>query len=229
MQGVRHNRAGQPRGDSLSQFWRSVYSISMLLPVLTPSLDYSIGGRSSAALPLFGDGIFTQNGASWKHSRHELRELFQHKHYKSLEIFRRAVDELIHHLHQQPDIVDLQPLFFRLGLDTATTLIYGRSIHDLENCDAAIERKFAAAFDGAQKWVTRRLRLPSFLWPFTDFDGPQACRDVHRFVNLMAERDATQDTGEKKQATKQTVQKSQMVSLLAAARDTTASLLSWTL
>jgi hypothetical protein len=45
----------------------------------------------------------------------------------------------------------------------------------------------------------------------------------------MAERDVTEDTSEKKQATKQTVQKPQMVSPLAAARDTTASLLCWTL
>lgn len=35
--------------------------------------DYAMGSRRLGLLPLLGDGIFTQDGAAWKHSR-ELRK-----------------------------------------------------------------------------------------------------------------------------------------------------------
>lgn len=44
---------------------------------------------------MFGDGIFTQEGAYWKHSRDMLRPQLQHKQYEDLEVFRGAVDDLI--------------------------------------------------------------------------------------------------------------------------------------
>lgn len=41
---------------------------------MTCMLDFGIGLRRKIALPMFGDGIFTQEGPDWKHSR-DLRSL----------------------------------------------------------------------------------------------------------------------------------------------------------
>ena len=83
-------------------------------------LDFGMGPRREITFPMFGDGIFTQEGSAWKHSRDMLRPQLQHKQYESLEIFRTSVDDLIQRVQEGKGIIDLQPLFFRLTLDTTT-------------------------------------------------------------------------------------------------------------
>ena len=50
---------------------------------------------------MFGDGIFNQEGAAWKHSRELLRPPLQHKHYENLDVYRQGVDDLIDILSSQ--------------------------------------------------------------------------------------------------------------------------------
>ena len=76
-----------------------------------------MGQRRSIMFPMLGDGIFTQEGAAWKHSRELLRSPLQHKHYEDLGVFKQSVDDLIDILSSQSGVIDLQPLFFRLTLD----------------------------------------------------------------------------------------------------------------
>ena len=59
---------------------------------------------------MFGDGIFTQEGEKWKHSRELLRPQFHFKQYDDLEIFREATDNLIDSIPKEKGVVDLQPL-----------------------------------------------------------------------------------------------------------------------
>src|SRR5438046_9791951 len=79
-----------------------------------------MGPRRQIMFPLFGDGIFTQDGPEWKRSRELLRPQFSYRCYQNLDIFREHVDNLISSLPPSGQIVDLQPLFFRLTLDTTT-------------------------------------------------------------------------------------------------------------
>jgi cytochrome P450 len=65
---------------------------------------------------MFGDGIFTQEGEDWKHSRELLRPQFHFKQYADLEIFREAVDNLIDNIPKEGGVIDLQPLFYRQNL-----------------------------------------------------------------------------------------------------------------
>jgi cytochrome P450 len=76
-----------------------------------------MGPRRDITFPMFGDGIFAQEGAAWKHSRELLRPPLQHKHYQNLDVFKQGVDDLIDILYSQSD---LQPLFFRLVLNVKT-------------------------------------------------------------------------------------------------------------
>ncbi|KAL9627017.1 MAG: hypothetical protein Q9204_006870, partial [Flavoplaca sp. TL-2023a] len=54
-----------------------------------------MGPRRKVMFPLFGDGIFTQEGDAWKHSRELLRPQFVHKQHEDLELFQEVVDDLI--------------------------------------------------------------------------------------------------------------------------------------
>jgi cytochrome P450 len=191
---------------------------------------------------MFGDGIFTQEGPEWKHSRNMLRPQLQHKQYESLEAFREAVDDLIQLIRDAKGPIDLQPLFFRLTLDTTTAFLFGESMRSLITPEAVGERTFATAFNTAQKWVTKRFRLPDFYWLVNGKEFRQACRDVHEFAdqiidrNLSSSRDETDDSGKHvfletvaQNTSDRAALRGQIINLLTAGRDTTACLLSWTL
>ena len=81
-------------------------------------VDFHFGRRSSAMKAMIGDGIFTQDGTAWKHSRALLRRNFVRMQYKNLEAFREHVENIIEALQDSAGIVDLQPFFYRLTLDT---------------------------------------------------------------------------------------------------------------
>jgi cytochrome P450 len=191
---------------------------------------------------MFGDGIFTQEGPDWKHSRDMLRPQLQHKQYENLEVFRVAVDDLVGLIQESKGVVDLQPLFFRLTLDTTTAFLFGESMRSLITPEAVGEHTFATAFDTAQQWVTKRFRLLDLYWMINGSEFRQACRDVHDFADQIVDRNLSSDRGDTGNSGKyvfldtvaqntsdRTALRGQIINLLAAGRDTTACLLSWTL
>ncbi|PSN58810.1 cytochrome P450 alkane hydroxylase [Corynespora cassiicola Philippines] len=204
--------------------------------------DYGTGPRRAIMLPLFGDGIFTQEGSDWKHSRDMLRLQLQHKQYANLDVFRTAADDLVQLLQRNNGIVDLQPLFFRLTLDTITEFLFGESVHSLNAPKTAGEPIFATAFNAAQKCIAKQLRLRDLYWLVNDSRFRQACRDVHDFAdriidgNLSPNRPEGEEPGRylfldsiARKTMDRLALRGQIINLLAAGRDTTASLLSWTL
>ncbi|KAL8779064.1 MAG: hypothetical protein Q9194_001633 [Teloschistes cf. exilis] len=122
-----------------------------------------MGPRRKVMFPLFGDGIFTQEGDAWKHSRELLKPQFVHKQYDNLELFHEAVGNLISVLPAQ-GLVDLQPLFFRLTLDTTTAFLFGDSVNSLQASNKAGESTFASAFNTAQGFMAKRMRLQDLYW-----------------------------------------------------------------
>jgi cytochrome P450 len=78
---------------------------------------------------MFGDGIFTQDGDSWKHSREILKPQFVYREYENLAVFKEPIDDLLQTLSEMGDVVDLQPLFFRFTLDVTTAFLFGESIY----------------------------------------------------------------------------------------------------
>lgn len=90
-----------------------------------------------------------QEGAAWKHSRELLRKQFARAKYQKLDSsFREHVDKLVDCLSSN-GVVDLQPLFFRLTLDTATALLFGLSVYNLRSgLDQAVENTmFSESFN----------------------------------------------------------------------------------
>jgi len=179
---------------------------------------------------MFGDGIFTQEGADWKHSRDLLRLQMQRKSHGDLESFRVPVDDLIRLIGDGRPTIDLQPLFFRLTLETTTSFLFGESTRRLSDTNGAGEDPFASALDTAQRWVIKRLRFAAVYWLVDSWKFRQACRDIRAFVDQIIERSETHRFPHSvAQVTPdRSALRAHTVSILVAGRDTTASLLSWT-
>ena len=186
---------------------------------------------------MFGDGIFVQEGHSWKHSREMLRPQLQHKHYENLEVFKSSVDDLLDILSTQRGEVDLQPFFFRLTLDVTTGFLFGESVKSLKAPKIAGEQTFAEAFNTAQEYVVKRFRLLDLYWLIGGSTFHSACKNVHEFADQIIDRNLSR-ASEKSRVFLDAVHRNtnnrdelrgQIINLLAAGRDTTACLLTWTL
>lgn len=205
-----------------------------------------MGPRRAITFPMFGDGIFTQEGVAWKHSREILRPQFLHKQYEDLEVFNEAVNDLLDAisdaLTKEGGIVDLQPFFFRLTLDTTTSFLFGESIRSLKEPEVAGEQTFADAFNVAQEYVAKRFRLLDLYWLIGGQNFQHACDKVHKFADQIIDRNLMKDRRVDQkgknyvfldslaESTPDRVSlRGQIVNILAAGRDTTACLLSWTL
>jgi cytochrome P450 len=200
--------------------------------------------RHGVFSPLLGHGIFTQEGGAWKHSREMLRKQFIRTQYQNLDHFREHVDNLIACLPDEEGVVDLQPLFFSLTLDTTTALLLGRSVYSLKahTIDDVQNREFAENFTIAQEGLAKRFRLAPFHSLYSPAKFRRACSAVHRFVegyikemNLHQEKnDKTEEfygfINQVAQESTTTVElRDQLLNVLLAGRDTTACCLSWTL
>ncbi|KAK5203419.1 hypothetical protein LTR47_010348 [Exophiala xenobiotica] len=203
--------------------------------------DYSMGLRRAITFPMFGDGIFTQEGPAWKHSRDLLRPQFVHKQYDDLKVVGDAIEDLLTAIPSAGGIIDLQPLFFRLTLDVTTAFLFGNSVRSLRAPNSAAEQTFADAFNIAQEYVAKRFRLLDVYWLIGGPKFQQACADVHNFADRIIKQNLAQEkrgtAGEERHTFLTTVSeiipdrnalRSQIINILVAGCDTTACLLSWT-
>lgn len=196
--------------------------------------------------PVLGSGIFTQDGAEWKHSRELLRPQFLTNRLRNFEQIKACVRDLIANIPKSGS-VDLQPLFFRLTFDTTTHLLFGRSMSSLKDVEVAgKESEFAVAFNTAQDYLAHRGRLGEFYWVMNSHAFAQACKTCHGFVDEAVQK-ALEDSKEGAEAmddkddgksyvfldalAQETrdpkVLRDQCLNLLLAGRDTTACCLSW--
>ncbi|KAI9779011.1 MAG: hypothetical protein M1816_003788 [Peltula sp. TS41687] len=228
--------------------------------------DFDLGnGRVLNLEPLFGAGIFTQSGDAWAHSRAMLRPQFARDQVSDLVLEERHVQNMMLALpvdsHAWTDTVDLQVLFFRLTLDSATEFLFGESVDSqlaelpagatgsLERGTASLTKiDFATAFDTAQGWLATRFRFAGLYWLVNPKEFQTACKESHEFVDhfvRLALRDPQQhkknnkkkDGGGKERyvflealaaETQDPIElRSQLLNILLAGRDTTASLLGW--
>ncbi|ORY67418.1 putative N-alkane-inducible cytochrome P450 [Pseudomassariella vexata] len=200
--------------------------------------DYGIGPRISAFGPLLGRGIFTADDVHWEHSRALIRPGFTRAQVADLDSVETHVQNLLKRLPPDGVTVDLQPLFFNLTIDNATDFLFGQSI----NCQASPEGSeawnFAEAFDNAQIKLQKKAQLGKLAFLLRDPECEHACRLVHQFVDSYI-RKALGPSGhgtktgrynllnELAAACPDEIQlRNELLNVLLAARDTTASLLS---
>ncbi|KAJ5846654.1 hypothetical protein N7534_010323 [Penicillium rubens] len=203
--------------------------------------DYGFGARPKIFAPLLGNGIFTQEGSAWKHSRELLRKQFVRVQSQNLSHFREHVDNLITRLPSS-GVIDLQPLFLDLTLDIATALLFGRSVYALRaDIDQDKENKlFAESFSIAQEGLAKRFRIAPWHFLYNPPAFRKACANVHRFVEGYVKELGLEDVenydknqyGFIKQVAEESKNmkelRDQLLNVLLAGRDTTACCLSWT-
>lgn len=187
--------------------------------------------------------ISTNIGVQWKRSREMLRPQLVYRQYEDLQVFQQSIEDLLQVLPKAGGIVDLQPLFFRLTLDVTTQFLFGKSINSLLTPENSQEQTFAQAFDTAQSYVASRFRLLDLYWLIGGQKWRNACAQVHKFADQIIDQSLSDSETEEGQMDGRYVflksvakaspdrasLRGQIINILAAGRDTTACLLSWTL
>lgn len=157
---------------------------------------------------------------------------------------------LISRIPADAAVVDLQPLFFNFTLDSATHFLFGHPVGFQRSPAGSEAEKFSQAFDQAQEHLQTRALVGSFRFLLKNRQFKENCRYVHGFVdNYVSEMQQHRSKvhsidkqheksenslrynlmGELADATNDPVQlRNELLNVLLAARDTTASLLSST-
>lgn len=155
--------------------------------------DYSLGIRYEQFYPLLGNGIFTLSGDGWKHSRTLLRPQFARSQVSQLDSIHRHVSTLIELCKNQSQnhrFFDIQDLFHRLTIDTATEFLFGDSVDSLRNSTALMQgpkmavscAQFATAFSLCLDMLARRSQLGPMYWMADSFDFRRNVKICHNFV-----------------------------------------------
>ncbi|KAJ5594619.1 uncharacterized protein N7459_000827 [Penicillium hispanicum] len=215
--------------------------------------DFCLGTRHEQFYPLLGDGIFTLDGAGWSHARGLLRPQFTRDQVADLSMLDDHIAHLIDLIPKDRSAFDIQRLFFLLTLDSATHFLFGESVGCmlppsettgvLEKSAVGSAQGFADAFTTAQDYLAARSRAQGLYWLVNPKEFREANRRVHEvvdhYVNVALEskrnperKDASSryifldalaaDTDDPK------ILRDNMLNILLAGRDTTASLLSST-
>ncbi|KAL4891415.1 cytochrome P450 [Aspergillus ambiguus] len=212
--------------------------------------DFSLGNRIETFGPLLGHGIFTSDGEHWAQSRAMVRPNFVKDQVANLDKFEELMQGLLELIPTDGTTVDLQDLFFCYTIDSATEFLFGHSVQSLQKRLSGVvldEKDFASAFNYAQESIAHQSRL-GFLRRFVrDPKAVQSNRVCHELVEQFVDKalkyrenyDEEKATGdEEKRArylflqglAKQTGDRDrirdELMNILLAGRDTTASLLS---
>ena len=207
--------------------------------------------RKNAFDPLMGSGIFTTDGPAWRHSRQLLRPNFDRSQVGNLEMQETHVEHLIEAIPKDGSTIDLQPLFFRLTLDSATEMLFGESTDSLLYNHASTKPRqddFAECYDRALGQIAKASIHGPLLALFFRGSGWKAdVKVVHGLVDRYVQNGfATHESHGKGGETSQSEDRyiflkeliksnidpvrirSELMNILVAGRDTTASLLSST-
>ncbi|KAL2065144.1 hypothetical protein VTL71DRAFT_4285 [Oculimacula yallundae] len=196
-----------------------------------------------------GDSIFTTDLDQWHSSRQLIRPQFIKDRVSDLDVFETHVQVLIKQIVEggkrydgtRGGELDVSDLFFRYTLDAATHFLLGRSVGSLE----LPEQEFAEAFGEVQRVqniIARAGPLNTFVPRGTFHKG---IKIIDEFVNPYIDQALSLSQDELDTKTKseegytflhalasftrdRKVLRDQLVAVLLAGRDTTASTLSWT-
>ncbi|CAG8301096.1 unnamed protein product [Penicillium salamii] len=211
--------------------------------------DFELGSvRRDSMHPLLGTGIFTADGEEWTRSRGLLRPQFTREQISQLDLEEEHVQKAMQALPVAANgwtaTTDIQSIFFRLTIDSATEFLFGESVESqlgaLHNRNRP-EDSFAAYFDKSQWVCAQRSRFEKLAFLAENKETKHSDKQVHAFVDKVVSN-ALSATSEKKpedssyvfleallQVTRDPIElRSQLLNILLAGRDTTASLLSWT-
>ncbi|KAF2019217.1 cytochrome P450 52A12, partial [Aaosphaeria arxii CBS 175.79] len=218
--------------------------------------DFELGQvRRGSFAPLLGHGIFSADGEQWERARALLRPQFSRDQVSDLELEERHVQNLLRALPTEcgawSEVVDLQPLFFRLTMDSASEFLFGQStniqlsaLSKEASSQNAEDTEFVRSFEACQERIMMAMLLNEHYALLETKGFMDKCRLCHRYIDqfvhkaLNRRKDRQQDQQIKKEKyvfadslaneTNDPIEiRSQLLSILVAGRDTTAALLSF--
>ena len=211
--------------------------------------DYELSRRRKNSFQLLiGSGIFANDGMDWKHSRELIRPSFSRDQVADLKNFEEHLNCMLDAIPRDGvTTVDLQDLFFKLTIDTATEFLFGESTNVLlggDSPNAKANLQFAEAWHRSQLEVLNHVRSALYYRVSRQFsiDVKTVNDYVGNYVQqgLQYRKDFIQDHEKVdskngryvfmhelvKALDDPVVIRDEMLSVLLASRDTTASLLS---
>ncbi|KAF2646002.1 putative cytochrome P450 [Massarina eburnea CBS 473.64] len=202
--------------------------------------DYSNANRPAVMGPLLGNSIFVSDGESWSHSRALLRPNFAKDQVADLPMIETHMKILLQMMSSNNATIDLQELIHRFTLDSSTEFLFGQSA---ETLTSGANDEFSEAFAYSLHDIARGLRLGPFA-KFSRSDpkalkSHQICRAyVDNYVQQALDYRQEYQRGEKDPKDRRTflrelalatddreMLRDELLSLLLAGRDTTASLI----
>jgi cytochrome P450 len=161
--------------------------------------EFDLGPRRQGTFgPLFGHGIFSDDGERWERSRHLIRPQFAREQLANIDVLEHHAQHLMRFLKTtegRTGQVDFVPLFFRYTLDSSTETLFGQSVNSqlaaLAQTDKSVKisasdlqwQNFGPAFDKATEQISKRFRLDSLYWLYDTKALRSACAEVHRFAD----------------------------------------------
>ena len=221
-------------------------NLKTILSTNFTSFDFGTS-RNNALRPLLGESIFTSSGPAWQHSRAMLRPKFKTQEFvdAGMTTFETHMDAFMSRIPRDGSEVDLQPLFFWYTLNAALEFLVGQ---DSLDSHSSAGDDITKIFNDAEKHVGEQLLLPSFAVGRLRreyFRKCQLCHDwLGRHVNQAVRNHKSSKAGatlgtdgstEEKYTFLQELVKdtddvekirSELLSILLAGRETTASALS---
>ncbi|KAL2833685.1 cytochrome P450 [Aspergillus cavernicola] len=212
--------------------------------------DYSLGDRLKVFGPLLGQGIFTSDGEDWSRSRHMIRPNFVKDQVAHLDIFEELMDDLFALIPTDGSTVDLQDLFFGYTIDSATEFLFGHNVRSLKKRRSGVvdnEPDFPKAFNYSLDNIVMNSRLGALMFLHRDSKAVEANRICHDMVGQFVDKamrvrekyDEEKAAGETEEGRRylflnglaqqtgdRTRIRDELMNVLLAGRDTTASLLS---
>ncbi|KAF2470455.1 cytochrome P450 [Lindgomyces ingoldianus] len=257
----------EKEGKQLSTFYQNLLGSGAIFTVdpkniqtvlATQFKDFGLGdARNHNFRPLLGHGIFASDGKQWEHSRALLRPQFAREQVSDLDLEERHVQNMMRCIRVNPDgwtdLTNIQSLFFRLTIDSATEFLFGESVDSqlsslpgYSSNKPAVEideKEFAFAFDKAQASIAKAARFGDGYWMAHNAEFRAYCKRCHTFIDhyvniaLSKPKDPQTPASRKQkyvfldalvESTRDPIElRMQLLNILLAGRDTTASLLSY--
>ncbi|KAJ9644295.1 hypothetical protein H2204_001646 [Knufia peltigerae] len=172
--------------------------------------DYGIHYRLEPFRPLLGKGIFSADGEDWTASRALIRPSFARDQVADLRELDNLMGDLLALLPRDGmTVVDLQELFFRYTIDSATSFLFGQSVGSLKNTTQGEGIDFAEAFHYAQGAILTRATTGPLNLIYRDRKADE-CNRICRNLAQQFVDDAVQAVHQSKQgSTKDTVNDAQ--------------------
>ncbi|KAG0230425.1 hypothetical protein BGW41_002528 [Actinomortierella wolfii] len=130
-----------------------------------------------AFFPFMGTGIFNSDGAAWKNQRALARPHFQVTEYKGAAHIETQINQvfgIIEKAIANGDVIDVQDLWSRYTIDTATGFLFGNCVNALDVPQSA----FVSAFNYTQKVCGWKIRLCDYQHFVPAREFPQKVKDM---------------------------------------------------